>query len=129
MRGNRRRDTKPEVELRSALHRMGMRFRADYFVPLRDARGIRVDIAFTRLRIAVMVDGCFWHACPEHGRVPTRNRQYWPAKLARNAARDLLVNERLAEQGWHVLRFWEHVPTREAAESVAERVNEARARA
>ena len=118
MRGNRRRDTRPEVALRSALHRLGLRFRADYFVPLRDARGIRVDIAFTRLQVAVMVDGCFWHGCPEHGHVPSRNPQYWPAKFARNAVRDRLVNERLEERGWHVLRIWEHLPIGEAVEVV-----------
>jgi DNA mismatch endonuclease (patch repair protein) len=87
MEANRRRDTAPEVRLRSLLHRAGLRFRCDH--PIRiDGRIVRVDIVFTRRRLAVFVDGCFWHGCAEHGQIPQANRDYWAAKLTRNAQRD-----------------------------------------
>lgn len=113
MRGNRSRDTRPELLLRSALHRAGHRFRKDYFVRIPGARGVHVDVAFTRPRVAVFVDGCFWHGCPSHGHAPRSNSRYWADKLARNAARDSLVNESLSGQGWRIVRLWEHVATDE----------------
>lgn len=117
MRGNRSRDTRPEVRLRSELHRRGLRFRKDF--PLRaGGRTIRVDIVFTRRRLAVFVDGCFWHGCPDHGRSPRSNKEYWTAKLARNAERDSSTNEALAAAGWHVLRLWEHDSPDAAASAV-----------
>jgi DNA mismatch endonuclease (patch repair protein) len=114
MRGNRSLDTKPERALRSALHAGGYRFRKHYLI---DAAGLRVrpDIVFTRLRIAIFVDGCFWHGCPEHGAKPRANEAFWAAKFARNAARDRLVNERLNAAGWTVLRVWEHETTDESS--------------
>ena len=86
-----------------------------------DAPNVRVtpDIVFPRRRLAVFVDGCFWHCCPEHGNRPRSNANYWSLKLARNQARDEFVNYELARAGWHVLRVWEHVPTHEAASLVA----------
>jgi DNA mismatch endonuclease, patch repair protein len=121
MRANRRTDTAPELALRSELHRRGLRFRKDLRLDLQGGRA-RPDIVFTRLRLAVFVDGCFWHRCPEHGRLPGSNRDYWEPKLARNVARDRLQDERLDAEGWKVLRFFEHVPVREAAEEIQRQV-------
>lgn len=102
-----RRDTKPEVGLRSALHQLGYRFRKDH--PIRiDGKLIRPDVAFTKRRIAVFVDGCFWHCCPEHGRQPGVNNQYWSPKLEGNVKRDRDQTSALASAGWTVMRFWEH---------------------
>src|SRR5690606_15979160 len=86
-RANRRTDTKPEVRLRSELHRRGLRFRKDFLIRVSEIR-VKPDIVFTRLRLAVFVDGCFWHSCPEHGSMPSRNRGYWLPKLAANVDRD-----------------------------------------
>lgn len=119
MRGNRRADTRPEVAVRSELHRRGLRFRKDYFLPIRDARGIKADVVFPRARVAVFIDGCFWHGCPEHGHQPRRNTDYWQPKLERNRNRDKLVTDRLTEDGWRVIRLWEHVPPAKAAEEIA----------
>lgn len=117
MLGNRRRDTKPEMALRSALHATGLRFRKDYRL---DPGGVRCqpDIVFTRARVAVFVDGCFWHCCPTHGTQPSRNFDYWAPKLARNVQRDREQDAALAAHGWRVIRVWEHEPVREAAERV-----------
>ncbi len=125
MKGNRRADTRPEVALRAALHARGLRFRKDYRLPIPGARPTRVDVVFTRARVAVFIDGCFWHGCPEHGRVPSTNAHYWPAKLARNRERDRRVTAGLEADGWTVVRAWEH----EAVEGVVERVAAAVARA
>lgn len=113
MRANLRVDTKPEVAIRKALHALGLRFRKDYPIVIQGIR-IRPDIAFTRQRLAVFVDGCFWHQCPEHGHRPRSNMHYWLPKLERNVARDRRNNELLKTTGWTVLRFWEHVPASEA---------------
>lgn len=101
-----RRDTSPEVELRRALWRMGLRYRVQYKVPGLPRR--KVDIAFTRRRVAVQVDGCFWHGCPQHGSLPNRNGEWWRWKIERNRARDADTDARLAELGWSVVRVWEH---------------------
>lgn len=118
MEANRRVDTKPELALRSLLHRRGLRFRKDYRI---DANGLRVrpDIVFTRARVAVFVDGCFWHHCPEHGEMPKANRSYWEEKFRRNTERDRLVDRELRGAGWTVLRFWEHDDPEQAAATVA----------
>lgn len=105
MEGQRRRDTKPEMTLRSALWRSGLRYRVDLEV---HGRRRRVDIAFTRRRLAVFVDGCFWHSCPEHGTVPKANREWWKAKLEANVTRDRATDVELRSIGWTVLRVWEH---------------------
>ena len=117
---NRRTGTTPEVTLRSLLQRRGLRFRKDLLV--RSTAGVRVkpDIVFTRWKVAVFVDGCFWHACPDHGTSPRRNQGYWGPKLARNVDRDRRVDEALSADGWHVVRIWEHEDPGEAVERVAD---------
>jgi DNA mismatch endonuclease (patch repair protein) len=107
MRANRRTDTKPELALRRELHRQGLRYRKDYRLDLEGAR-VRPDIAFTARRVAVFVDGCFWHVCPEHGTKPANNTWYWGPKLARNVERDRAADAALVEAGWRVVRIWEH---------------------
>ena len=107
MRANRRRDTLPERRLRSALHRQGRRFRIDLPVEV-SGRRVRPDIVFTRRRVAVFVDGCFWHACPVHGQLPRANESYWMPKLRRNQERDQADDVALQRGGWTVVRLWEH---------------------
>jgi DNA mismatch endonuclease (patch repair protein) len=103
----RRKDTKPEVAIRSALYAAGYRYRKDF--PIRTGgRLIRPDITFTKQRIAVFVDGCFWHGCPTHGQVPATNSSFWASKLAANVERDRLQTDLLGNDGWHVVRVWEH---------------------
>lgn len=121
MMANRRTDTRPEKRLRSALHRQGFRFRKDH--PVRaGGRLVRPDVVFTRARVAVFVDGCFWHLCPQHSNIPKTNRDFWHAKLTRNVERDRVVDEVLTRDGWHVVRVWEHVDTLDGARTVAEAV-------
>jgi DNA mismatch endonuclease, patch repair protein len=117
MRANRRTDTKPEMALRRALHRQGLRYRKDYRLDLDGAR-VRPDIAFTARRVAVFVDGCFWHACPVHGTKPAANTWYWGPKLARNVERDRAADAALAAAGWRVVRVWEHEPLDAAVAAV-----------
>ncbi len=118
MRANRRADTKPEVALRSALHRRGYRYRKDHRLDLDGGVRVRPDIVFTARKVAVFVDGCFWHACPEHGRQPAVNEWYWAPKLRRTAERDRAADTALAAAGWQVVRLWEHVPLDDAAAAV-----------
>jgi DNA mismatch endonuclease (patch repair protein) len=87
----------------------------------------RADIVFSRLKIAVFIDGCFWHGCPEHFRMPRANHQYWSTKIGRNRQRDVDTTTRLQEAGWSVLRFWEHEPIDQIVESVTIAVNQQRA--
>lgn len=101
-----RRDTGPEVALRKALHAAGYRFRVVYPVPGNRRRSI--DIAFTKAKVAIFVDGCFWHGCPVHGTQPKANSAWWAAKLASNRARDTDTDQLLQNAGWHVVRIWEH---------------------
>ena len=119
MRAIRRTDTKPELALRQALHRMGYRFRKDYRLDLDGGARVRPDIAFTARKVAIFVDGCFWHACPEHGSRPSVNQGYWTPKLARNVARDRAADAALELAGWQVIRLWEHVPLGDAVAVVA----------
>jgi len=119
MAANRRRNTGPEMALRSTLHRLGLRFRVDYPIAVPTRRPARPDIAFTPVRVAVFVDGCFWHQCPDHGTAPASNREYWLPKLRMNVARDRRVDLLLAEADWTVVRVWEHEPPTEAAARVA----------
>ena len=107
MRANRRKDTKPELALRRALHAQGYRYRKDYPLQVPGSR-VRPDIAFTARRVAVFVDGCFWHCCPEHGSQPANNTWYWEPKLARNVERDRAADAALTAAGWSVVRVWEH---------------------
>ncbi|MEV0971235.1 very short patch repair endonuclease [Microtetraspora glauca] len=117
MQANRRADTKPEVALRSALHRLGYRYRKDLRLDLEGVR-VRPDIVFNARKVAVFVDGCFWHVCPEHGRQPTINEWYWTPKLRRNMERDQAVNAALEGAGWRVVRLWEHELLPAAVEAV-----------
>jgi DNA mismatch endonuclease (patch repair protein) len=117
MRGNRRTDTKPELALRAALHARGYRYRKDFRLDLPQRR-VRPDIAFTRRKVAVFVDGCFWHACPDHGSRPKNNDWYWSPKLAKNVERDRAADAALAQAGWTVVRLWEHVPVGDAVAAV-----------
>lgn len=115
MRSNRRRDTSPELAVRRRLHAAGLRYRVD-FAPLGGRR--RADIVFTRQHVAVFIDGCYWHGCPDHATFPKRNSDYWLPKLARNVERDRETDQSLREAGWTVLRFWEH----ESPDDVARRI-------
>lgn len=117
MRANRSSNTGPERRLRSALHQRGLRFRKDYCLSADGVR-IRIDVAFPRHRLAVLVDGCFWHACPVHFALPRTNTTYWSAKMARNRARDAANGAGLASLGWRLVRVWEHTPADEAAQLV-----------
>lgn len=118
MLANKRTGTKPERILRSELHRRGLRFRKDYRLDLGTARP-RPDIVFTRAKVAVFVDGCFWHSCPLHrGNLPKANADFWAAKLARTVERDGLHNEVLRAAGWNVIRVWEHATVLEAADLI-----------
>lgn len=111
-----RRDTAPEVALRSELHRRGLRFRVDR-APVRGVRS-RADVVLGPAQVAVYVDGCFWHLCPEHGTKPKANAEFWDRKLKRNSERDAETNRLLQEHGWAVLRIWEHEDPVEAADRV-----------
>jgi len=108
-----RRNTTPELALRSALHRRGLRFR----VHRRPIPGLRreADLVFSAVRVAVFVDGCFWHGCPEHATWPKSNAEWWRLKLTANRERDAETDARLADAGWLSLRVWEHESTDEAA--------------
>lgn len=104
--GNRSRDTRPEIAIRSLLHRQGHRF----WVAKRPTKSVRrtADVVFPRLRLAVFVDGCFWHRCPTHFVLPKTNTSYWQTKIDGNAARDIDTTAALEAEGWRVLRSWEH---------------------
>lgn len=97
----RSRNTSPELLLRRYLFKMGLRYRIIY-------GKYKIDIAFPRHKIAVFVDGCFWHQCPQHSNVPKSNSSYWVPKLKKNVERDKERDVKLSEQGWVSLRFWEH---------------------
>lgn len=123
MLGNRKRDTKPEVALRAALHARGVRFRKNH--PVTTAvRVVRVDIAFPGRRLAVFVDGCFWHGCPEHGNTPRANKDYWEPKLRRNIERDRDTDRLLRNASWTVVHIWEHMELAEAANLIISRLQE-----
>lgn len=102
----RRRDTVPELAVRREAHRRGLRYRVDMALPGLPRR--RADMVFVRRQVAVFVDGCFWHSCPVHASMPSANRDWWSAKLARNEERDRHTDEHLRDLDWTVLRFWEH---------------------
>lgn len=117
MAANKGRDTRPEKALRSAVHALGLRYR----VGIRPVPGIRrtADLVFTRVRIAVFVDGCFWHGCAEHYRPARRNSEFWSTKIDGNRARDAETDALLAAAGWRVVRLWEHEDPAVAAVRVA----------
>ena len=124
MKRTRRRDTGPELALRSALHKRGLRFRVDRAVLPGSRR--RADVVFPSVQVAVFVDGCFWHGCPEHGTMPKANRAFWEEKLDANRLRDRNTDEQLEQAGWKVMRFWEHEDPEAAAETVAAEVERRR---
>ncbi|WP_051717256.1 very short patch repair endonuclease [Streptomyces sp. NRRL F-5727] len=117
-------DTAAELAVRRLLHAAGLRYRVEYPVPGMPRR--RMDVAFTSVKVAVLIDGCFWHGCPEHATHPKANAAWWRQKLDRNMARDRETTEHLQAQGWTVLRFWEHIPPDEVAATVRATVAEKR---
>jgi DNA mismatch endonuclease, patch repair protein len=118
MRANSSSNTRPELRLRSALHALGLRFRVGLAIQTTDLR-TRADIVFTRRRLAIFVDGCYWHCCPEHGTNPIVNTQYWSRKLSQNIERDRAVDKSLQAHGWVVFRIWEHTSSDAAARQIA----------
>lgn len=107
MQRNPRRDTRPELAVRRMLHARGLRFWVDRPIRL-DTLTVRPDVTFPRWQVAVFIDGCFWHGCPQHGNIPLRNLDYWVPKLQRNAARDQRIDTELSHADWRVVRAWEH---------------------
>src|SRR4051812_43508543 len=124
MQANTGRDTKPELALRRAVHALGLR----YFVNRRPIRAIRrtADLVFPRAQVAVFLDGCFWHGCPEHHTVAKTNADFWAQKVRKNRERDADTDERLRVEGWTVLRVWEHEAVPDAASRIAEVVRRER---
>lgn len=111
MAAQRRRDTGPEMALRRALHARGHRYRVDATLPVHGLTRRRADLLFTRAKVAVFVDGCFWHACPQHATQPANNAGWWAEKLRKNVARDQETDVTLQANGWTVVRIWEHEST------------------
>lgn len=111
------RDTAPEVAVRKILHAAGLRYRVNVPVPGMPRRTI--DIVFGPAKIAVFLDGCFWHGCPQHATRPKSNAEWWRAKLDKNIARDRETTEHLEAEGWTVLRFWEHENPEAISQTVA----------
>jgi len=116
MQGNRGRDTKPELAVRKLVHAAGLRYRVDARPEARLPR--KADLVFRRSRIAVFVDGCFWHACPEHYVASKTRLSYWEAKIAGNRQRDAETTALLRERGWQVLRFWAHEDPEQVAQQI-----------
>ena len=123
MRAQRRRDTAPELALRRELHRRGVRYYVDR-APMKGVRR-RADLVFPRRKVAVYVDGCFWHSCPQHATFPKNNAQWWAEKLAGNVTRDRDTDTRLTDAGWTVVRIWEHENPMVAANRVQEALDDA----
>ncbi|WP_443057913.1 very short patch repair endonuclease [Streptomyces sp. KLMMK] len=117
MQAIRNKDTKPEQLIRRLVHAQGLRYRL-HARPLPDLRRT-ADLVFRPVKVAVFIDGCYWHGCPEHYLAPRVNAGYWSDKVARNMARDRDTDERLVEAGWLVLRFWEHEPSDLCADKIA----------
>ncbi|MCH9728201.1 MAG: very short patch repair endonuclease [Actinomycetia bacterium] len=123
MQANRSRDTRPELAVRKLVHAMKLRYRVNAR-PLANLRRT-ADLVFTRARVAVFIDGCFWHGCPDHHRQPKNNADYWISKIQRNRARDNDTDTALTLAGWTVLRFWAHQTPDEIAEAVRAAVTDA----
>ena len=117
MRRQAQRDTAPELALRRELHRRGFRYRI-HRRPILELRR-EADVLFSRQKVAVFVDGCWWHGCPDHGTLPRTNTAWWQEKLDRNVSRDRETDRRLAAAGWQVVRIWEHEDSESAADRVA----------
>lgn len=125
MQGNRSRDTAPEKALRSAVHALGLRYR----VNMRPERQIRrsADLVFTRVKVAVFLDGCFWHGCSDHHRPARTNQDFWAEKISGNKKRDSDTDTRLTAAGWAVIRVWEHEDPSDAAHRIETVVRSRRA--
>ena len=123
MQANRKRDTRPELALRRAVHRLGLRYR----IATRPIKSVprTADLVFAGAHVAVFVDGCFWHACPVHFKPPSTNVDYWRSKIERNLARAVSADDLLHRQGWNVLHVWEHEDSEIAAREVARVVQSA----
>ena len=121
----RQQGTAPEVALRRELFQSGLRYRVNYAVIKKPSRV--ADIAFPRLKVAVFVDGCFWHGCPKHATWPKRNAEFWRQKIEANRIRDADTTAKLRGDGWTVLRIWEHETPIEASKSVIELITAVRA--
>ena len=117
MRNTRQRDTPLEVAIRKDLFRRGFRYRIH--PRLGNTTRARPDFAFMRQRVAVVVDGCFWHWCPMHGTLPERNAGWWGRKLQENVERDQRHEQELQAAGWKVVRVWEHEDATVAAGRIA----------
>jgi DNA mismatch endonuclease, patch repair protein len=122
--GNRSRDTGPELAVRRLAHGMGLRYRVNAR-PIQQLRRT-ADLVFPRQRIAVFIDGCFWHGCPQHHRQPRSNADYWSAKVAMNRRRDGATDAALADAGWTTLRFWAHENPAEVAQAIRDAVRKAK---
>lgn len=120
MQSTRGRDTSAELAVRSAVHARGLRYRVSQRPIQSLAR--TADLVFTRARVAVFVDGCYWHGCPLHFRVPATNAEFWLAKIEGNRVRDVATDRVLVEHGWRVIRIWEHDSLGEATERVVAQV-------
>ncbi|WP_344935133.1 very short patch repair endonuclease [Sphaerisporangium flaviroseum] len=124
MQANKGRDTKPELALRSAVHALGLRYRVSVR-PLPEVRRT-ADLVFTKAKLAVFLDGCFWHGCPDHHTKSATNAAYWAEKIVRNRERDAETDRKLTEAGWQIMRVWEHENPKEAAVHIAEQVQSIR---
>jgi DNA mismatch endonuclease (patch repair protein) len=122
MRGNRSRDTLPELAIRKRLHKRGLRYRVD-LRPEKDVNR-RADIVFAKARVAIFIDGCFWHGCPQHYVASKSNVAYWAPKIARNVERDRETSTALSARGWMVLRYWEHEDPADVASAIERAVRE-----
>lgn len=124
MQSNKSRDTKPELALRRAVHALGLRYR----VSTRPLPRVRrtADLVFTKAKVAVFMDGCFWHGCPEHHTKSATNAAYWADKVQRNRERDAETDRLLREAGWTVIRVWEHEDPAEAAVRIAQAFHQRR---
>lgn len=115
-----RTNTAPEMAIRRELHGRGLRYRVQLYVPGNRRR--RIDVVFTRAKVAVFVDGCYWHGCPEHGVRPVTNCEWWDWKIQKNRDRNLDTNRLLEEQSWTVVRVWEHEDPAAAADRIEQLV-------
>ncbi|MBQ1096994.1 very short patch repair endonuclease [Streptomyces sp. b94] len=118
MQAIRSRDTKPEKIIRRLVHAKGLRYR----VAARPVPELRrtADLVFRPTKVAVFIDGCYWHGCPEHYVPPRTNSGYWSEKVLRNVERDRDTDRKLREAGWLVLRFWEHEPSDSCAQKITD---------
>jgi DNA mismatch endonuclease (patch repair protein) len=120
MKANKGRDTRPELAIRRLLHAAGFRYRVNTR-PMLELRRT-ADIVFPRAKVAVFIDGCFWHGCPEHYQRPLANREYWDDKVLKNRERDAVTNAVLTQAQWTVLRFWEHEQPVSVVDKIASNV-------